>query len=382
MTTYKDSTYSVHDDGARERWTEDAGDGADSVGYSHQNGRVLGGHVEVVHTKPGPGEAAEAEGEREEGGGGPSRHDQGSQAHEERLAQVSSTGEQFPDAGGGQLPVRSDGVRQVAADLDHHRHQDVGEGGQEAGSVEAVVQHVPQEHGQGGEEGVEAPVLREVGDDDGPDRLAGQHGSPGRGGVSHLSVSQPDGGVQVLELLLRDLPVLLWGVLHTEPPEETPDESQQSKYVEDRLPVDVLSEDPRQRHADDCPHVHPGEGEGRDPALLQGRRPAGPDGVYGGIGDALGQAGQHPGGDQQPGVTLGQQRRDEGQHGRDGDPEQENSLPAILGGEVAARNLSEDVAVEEAGQNQALSLGIPVKIRILKNFRVIIEILFLYSFFI
>ena len=104
--------------------------------------------------------------------------------------------------------------------------------------------------------------------------------------------------------------------------------------------------------------------------------------MYGGIGDALGQAGQHPGGDQQPGVALGQQRRDEGQHGRDGDPEQENSLPAILGGEVAARNLSEDVAVEEAGQNQALSLGIPVKIRILKNFRVIIEIPFLYSFFI
>ena len=37
-------------------------------------------------------------------------------------------------------------------------------------------------------------------------------------------------------------------------------------------------------------------------------------------------------------------------------------LPAILGGEVSARDLGEDVAVEEAGEDEALGLGVPVKV--------------------
>ena len=40
--------------------------------------------------------------------------------------------------------------------------------------------NLPHEHGKGGEEGVEAPVLGEVGDNDGPHRFAGQHGTPRR----------------------------------------------------------------------------------------------------------------------------------------------------------------------------------------------------------
>ena len=38
-------------------------------------------------------------------------------------------------------------------------------------------------------------------------------------------------------------------------------------------------------------------------------------------------------------------------------------LPAVLGGEVSARDLGEDVAVEEAGEDEALGLGVPVKVR-------------------
>ena len=37
-------------------------------------------------------------------------------------------------------------------------------------------------------------------------------------------------------------------------------------------------------------------------------------------------------------------------------------LPAVLGGEVTARDLGEDVAVEEAGEDEALGLGVPVKV--------------------
>ena len=37
-------------------------------------------------------------------------------------------------------------------------------------------------------------------------------------------------------------------------------------------------------------------------------------------------------------------------------------LPAVLGGEVSARDLGEDVAVEEAGEDEALGLGVPVKV--------------------
>ena len=37
-------------------------------------------------------------------------------------------------------------------------------------------------------------------------------------------------------------------------------------------------------------------------------------------------------------------------------------LPAVLGGEVPARDLGEDVAVEEAGEDEALGLGVPVEV--------------------
>ena len=37
-------------------------------------------------------------------------------------------------------------------------------------------------------------------------------------------------------------------------------------------------------------------------------------------------------------------------------------LPAVLGGEVSARDLGEDVAVEEAGEDEALGLGVPVEV--------------------
>ena len=38
-------------------------------------------------------------------------------------------------------------------------------------------------------------------------------------------------------------------------------------------------------------------------------------------------------------------------------------LPAVLGGEVSARYLSDNVAVEEAGQDQTLGTGVPLKVR-------------------
>ena len=82
-------TYSINDNGPRERGTDDAGDGADGVGYAHQDGRVLGSHVKVIHTKPGPSETAKPQGQGEEGGGGAAGHDEGRQGHEERLSKVS-----------------------------------------------------------------------------------------------------------------------------------------------------------------------------------------------------------------------------------------------------------------------------------------------------
>ena len=42
-------------------------------------------------------------------------------------------------------------------------------------------------------------------------------------------------------------------------------------------------------------------------------------------------------------------------------------LPAVLGGEVSARDLGEDVAVEEAGEDEALGPRVPVKVRDLKS---------------
>ena len=118
----------------------------------------------------------------------------------------------------GQFTISSEGVGQVSADLHHHRHQDVREGGQEARRVEAVVEHFSQEHWQTGQQGVEAPVLGEMRDDDGPDWFAGQHGPPRRRRVRDLSVRQTDGVLEILQLLLRDLPVLIRRVLDTEPP--------------------------------------------------------------------------------------------------------------------------------------------------------------------
>ena len=120
---------------------------ADRVGDAHEDGCVSRRHVEVVDPEACPGEAAQPQGEREEGGGGAAGHDQGGQGHEERLnsgtqtyercltismfgmestifvslsadlAEVGAAREQLPDVGGGQLAVSADGVRQVAADL-------------------------------------------------------------------------------------------------------------------------------------------------------------------------------------------------------------------------------------------------------------------------
>ena len=57
------NTYPINNNGSSERGTDDARDGADSVGYAHQNGGVLGSHVKMVHTKPGPGETAQSQGQ-------------------------------------------------------------------------------------------------------------------------------------------------------------------------------------------------------------------------------------------------------------------------------------------------------------------------------
>ena len=81
----------------------------------------------MIDSEPCPGEASQTQSKREECGGGATCHDQRCQSHEERLAKICSTGEQLPHVGGGQLALGSDGVRQVAGDLDHQRHQDVGE---------------------------------------------------------------------------------------------------------------------------------------------------------------------------------------------------------------------------------------------------------------
>jgi len=43
--------------------------------------------------------------------------------------------------------------------LHNHCHQDVRECSEDPSSVQGVLQHVPHEHGEAGEEGVEAPVL-------------------------------------------------------------------------------------------------------------------------------------------------------------------------------------------------------------------------------
>ena len=85
--------------------------------------------------------------------------------------------------------------------------------------------------------------------------------------------------------------------------------------------------------------------------------------MNGWVGDALGEAGDDPDTDQQRRVGLGQDRGQEGQHCRGGDPEQENPLAPVLCCEISSGNLSEDVAVEEAREDQALGLRVPVKVR-------------------
>ena len=63
---------------------------ADRVGDAHEDGGVSRRHVQVVDPEACPGEAAQPQGEREEGGGGAAGHDQGGQRHEERLNSSAS----------------------------------------------------------------------------------------------------------------------------------------------------------------------------------------------------------------------------------------------------------------------------------------------------
>ena len=64
-------------------------------------------------------------------------------------------------------------------------------------------------------------------DDDGPDGAGGEHGAPGRGRVTHLPLSQPDRVLEILQLLVRDLPVLVRRVLHHDPPQQAPEQRQE-----------------------------------------------------------------------------------------------------------------------------------------------------------
>ena len=85
--------------------------------------------------------------------------------------------------------------------------------------------------------------------------------------------------------------------------------------------------------------------------------------MYGGVGDTLAEAGDDPDPDQKRGVGLGQDWGQEGQHRRGHDPEQENSFAPVLGCEISPGDLSDDVAIEEAREDQALGLGVPFKVR-------------------
>ena len=87
----------------------------------------------------------------------------------------------------------------------------------------------------------------------------------------------------------------------------------------------------------------------------------------GGVGDALAEAGDDTDGDQERGVGLGQGRGQQRQHRRGRDPEQEDPLAPVLGREVAPGDLGDDVAVEEAGEDEALGPRVPVKVRDLKS---------------
>lgn len=85
--------------------------------------------------------------------------------------------------------------------------------------------------------------------------------------------------------------------------------------------------------------------------------------MYGGVGDTLTEAGDDPDRNQKRGVGLGQGWGQERQHRRGRDPEQEDPLASVFGCEVAPGYLSDDVAIEEAREDQALGLGVPVKVR-------------------
>lgn len=82
----------------------------------------------------------------------------------------------------------------------------------------------------------------------------------------------------------------------------------------------------------------------------------------GGVRDPLGEAGDDPDPDQERGVGLGQGWGQKGQYRRGRDPEQENPLASVFCCEVAAWDLREDVAIEEAGEDEALGLGVPIKV--------------------
>ena len=105
--------------------------------------------------------------------------------------------------------------------LDDNCHEYVGEGCEDAGSVQRILENISHKHWQAGQKGVEPPVFSEVGNNVGPDWFACKHCLPWRG-ASNLTICHPDGILEVLELLVCDGPILIRGVLNNPPPHQAP----------------------------------------------------------------------------------------------------------------------------------------------------------------
>ena len=81
---------------------------------------------------------------------------------------------------------------------------------------------------------------------------------------------------------------------------------------------------------------------------------------------------ENPGGDQKSGSRLGQEWCRQSQDRGCRDSDQEDHFSSIAGGQVSARQLGHDVAVEERAQDDSLSFGIPSEVRVLKEkFRIV-----------
>ena len=77
--------------------TDDSRQSGQSVGHAHNDAGVLRSNVQLVDAEAGPGESAEADGDRQAGDGGGGRVRESDGRHEHRLSYERRTREYLAD---------------------------------------------------------------------------------------------------------------------------------------------------------------------------------------------------------------------------------------------------------------------------------------------